>query len=148
MNQAHLHLALGHFPIVATVIGVLILLYGIISNRADFQKSALTVLVLAAVVALPVFLAGEGAEEIVEKIEGINKDDVERHEELATVTFWIITVNGMLSIIQLILMRKQRIARLSLLFILIVALSCSILGLLTANLGGKIRHPEIVEKQT
>jgi uncharacterized membrane protein len=147
MNQAHLHLALSHFPVIASVIGFLILSYGIIVKRSEFQKAALFILILAALIAVPVFLTGEGAEEMVENIKAIEHDNIEEHEELGKVTFWVIVANGILSILQLINLGRGRPARFLVLFILLISLGCSALGLYTANLGGKIRHPEILQKQ-
>ena len=47
------------------------------------KRTAYLVLILAAVVAIPTFTTGEGAEEVVEKLAGIDENLIKNHQEVA-----------------------------------------------------------------
>jgi hypothetical protein len=100
-------------------------------------------LVLAALVALPAFLLGEGAEELVEHLSGISEDLIEEHEEGATVAFWLISGVGGLSLAALGgLWRMTAWARLMIRLVMVTAVFASATLFYAAYQGGKIRHPE------
>ena len=62
MDATHLHLLLNHFPIVGTLLGVGVMLYGYIVGSEQVKKAALWLWAAMALVAIPVFLTGEPAE--------------------------------------------------------------------------------------
>ena len=73
MNDAHLHLVLNHLPIIIPVIGLLIMIGGLFFSSEILKRTAYLVYVLSAIVAIPAFATGEGAEEVLEKLTGIDK---------------------------------------------------------------------------
>jgi hypothetical protein len=100
-------------------------------------------LVLAALVALPAFLVGEGAEELVEHLSGISEDVIEEHEEAATVAFWLTNLVGALSAVTLVgLWRVAGWVRWMKTLVTIAAVIASTSLFYAAYEGGKIRHPE------
>lgn len=142
MNAAHVHVALNHFPVVGAIIAAVILITGMIKKNDSMQQVSLWIFTALAVIAIPVLLTGEGAEEIVEHLPGVDEETIERHVQLARITFWLLITTGLHSISQLYLIKiKKQTGKL---MIVIAILSVIVSGSagLTANAGGKIRHHE------
>lgn len=144
MDYAHIHLLLTHFPIIGTLIGTGILLYGVLSKNEVGKKIAYILFVLMALLTIPVFISGGEAEEIVEHLPGVSESIIEEHEELAEAAIWLMALLGVLSIVafSLLAMKKTRFSFIHPLT-LIVALSTFGVFAKVGNLGGQIRHSEI-----
>lgn len=143
MNQAHLHLMLVHIPIVLVPVGMLILGFGLWRGNRVVSNVALSVFLLAFAGAVPAFLLGEGAEEIVEDVQGVNEDIIESHEEAAEVALWMTVALGALSAFGLVADRRGlATARLPLTAALGLSLLTSASLGYAAQQGGMIRHPE------
>lgn len=144
MDSAHLHLMLNHFPLFALVIGVPIVLYGAIRNSQAMVNTGLIIFLAAAVVAVPTYLTGEPAEDIVENLPGVSEAFIESHEDAAKLALGFAVVTGIASAVGLAIWffkpAIQRYAATPALLLAVVTL-----GLMgwTANLGGQIRHTEI-----
>lgn len=144
MDATHLHLILAHFPIVGTIIGVVILAYSQVSKNIEIQKVALVTFILMAILTIPVFLTGEEAEETVEQIAGISEQLIENHSELAEKAIWLMGALGVLSLISLIaIIKKISFAKTLTLFTFVVSLATFGVFAQLGNLGGQIRHSEI-----
>jgi uncharacterized membrane protein len=146
MNQAHLHLVLNHFPIIGLIIGTLVLLAGNLLKVPTAKKVALIILIGAAVFAVPTFLTGEGAEDIVEKVGGISESYIEKHEELAEIFIWLIVATGILSLISIISsFSKPRLFDGLSMLTLVMGLVSIFYAQQVGTSGGEIRHSEIRE---
>lgn len=144
MNLTRLHLLITHLPIFGTLIGLLILLYGIYTGSFHTKMNAYAVLLVAAVGGIIAFSTGEAAEETVENIQGIAKNAIEKHEEFAKVTLISIIALGGASLFGAYLtLKKSRLSRIISVIVLILSLICFGLASWTAYLGGKIRHTEL-----
>lgn len=144
MNQTHIHLLLNHVSILAAVFSVGILIVAYLRDIDVLKKTAMIGFVLAALVAIPVFLTGEPAEDSVEKLPGVLKSAIDEHEESAELSIWLIGVLGVMSLAGLVLgnriqYSKKYFLTLLLFFSFVAAGSISYTG----YLGGKIRHSEI-----
>ncbi len=82
-SSAQLHLALTHVPAVTTLLAAATLVVGALTGARATRRFGLVLLVVAGVSAVPVYLTGEGAEEIVEHRPGVVEAIIERHEEAA-----------------------------------------------------------------
>ena len=143
MNQAHIHLILNHFPIVGSLIGTALLIYGLLIKNNAVQKVSLIVIILMSIIAIPVFLTGEPAEEAVENIQGINEGMIEEHEESAEISFWIMMLTGGASIIAYALSARNRYsANFMIKTTAVLGIASSIMMVRTGYLGGQIRHTE------
>src|SRR5688572_15912453 len=109
MNTAHWHLALNHFPIISTIMGSLILIVGYVFFRKNdtVRNIALGVFVFSAIVAVPAYFSGEGAEEIVEGLPGVTENTIEQHEDLGKLFFIAIEILGILAILSFITFRMK-----------------------------------------
>ena len=146
MNQAHLHTILVHFPVVLLPVALIVLLVGDRLRSRAVLAVAFSLLALSASFAVPAFLLGEGAEEIVEHLQGVSEEHIEQHEEVAEVSLWLVLSTGILSIGGLIGLAKS-FSRQSLLnfVVIILSLVTSVMLSYTAYLGGQIRHTEFAE---
>jgi len=144
MDATHLHLILTHFPIVGTIIGIGILIYGQILKKIEIQKVALVTFIVMALLTIPVFLTGEEAAETVENIAGVSEQLIENHEELAEKAIWVMGLLGVLSLISLVaILKKVSFSKTLTLITLIVSIVTFGLFAQVGNLGGQIRHSEI-----
>ncbi|MBL0334502.1 MAG: hypothetical protein IPP73_04010 [Chitinophagaceae bacterium] len=144
MDSTHIHLLLNHFPVIGTLIGSGLLVWGIFRKQINLQISASVILALMAIVAIPVYLTGEPAEEAVEELPGVSEGLIEQHESAATLAIWIMIITGILALAAFIFNRMQK-KQAGVLFI--ITAICSVLSFAamarTGYYGGQIRHTEI-----
>ena len=143
MNQAQIHLALNHAPLFLALIGGLLLLVGLIRKNQSLWQMALILLVAAGLSVLPVYFTGEGTEELVENLPGVQEGMIEEHEEAAGLTLIILIVTGIAALAALIFSKRKQLARPLLIFSLVLSLASFGSMIRTAHLGGLIRHTEI-----
>ena len=149
-NLSHLHLLINHFPTVGLIIAFLLLVVSIVSDNDAMQHdtmkpTALGVLFGIAVVTLPVFTTGLAAEGAIEKLQGISASAMSAHEDAALLAFIVLELAGLAAWLGLWRWRRTHRVPRSLTFVTFVLAALS-LGLMTvaANIGGAIRHPEIL----
>lgn len=144
MNSAHIHLLLNHFPIVGTVIGFLLMILGFLLKNTTVKRVASGVFIFSALMAIPAFLTGEGAEDAVENLPGVKEGLSERHENIASVFIWITSILGVFAVIGLLadLLRKPFGKYL---YIITLVISMGAIGIAKqlGTTGGEIRHTEI-----
>lgn len=143
MNAAQIHLALNHAPLFLSLIGGGILLLGMIKKNESFKNLSLYFLIAAAVFTIPVFLTGEGTEELVENLPGVNENAIEEHEEMAKISLIIISIMGGLALIGLFIRNKASMTRVLFSGLVLLSLASFVTMAQTAHLGGLIRHSEI-----
>jgi uncharacterized membrane protein len=144
MNQVHLHLLLNHLPIFGSVLGGIVLAYGLWTKSNHTKIAAYILLLISSLGGIITYLSGEGAEEAIEKIQGISKNALEQHEEFAVVGLVAIIVLGVVALIGLYVTSKElkfeKMFSGSALFLTLISFGIFIrLG----DLGGEIRHTEI-----
>lgn len=144
MNPAHLHLLLNHVPVLGTIFGVLLLIGALVRRNHTLLRVSFVAFIVAAAVAVPVFLTGEGAEERVEGQPGVTDAVIERHEDFSKIALGGAIALGVISLGAAIQsLRTQRTSPALGLLILVASVTVSGLMAWTANLGGEIRHTEI-----
>lgn len=126
------------------MLGIFVLAYGIVTKNRQTKMAAYSVLLITAVGGAVAFFTGEGAEDTVRNIQGIEKDVVEAHEEFAETAWVSVIVLGILSLAGLVLeLKKFSLAKTAAAIILIAAVAVFGLTSWTGYLGGKIRHTEV-----
>ncbi|MCB0593308.1 MAG: hypothetical protein KDD28_04400 [Phaeodactylibacter sp.] len=144
MNQAHVHLLLTHLPIVGSLLGVLALLAGFAFRSEPVKRTALGLFLFAALAAIPTFLTGEGAEEVVENLPGVQENLIGRHEDMASLFIWLISGLGLLSLATLAASFKSNsISKALYPVTLVVSLATMGVATQVGATGGQIRHTEI-----
>ena len=143
VTAAHVHLVLCHFPIMAILMGLGWLAFGLWRGSRDIQKAALAMFVLAAVVAVPLYLTGGPAAGAVKGLPGFSERILEQHQEAAGVTLAGCIVLGIVALAGLIHFRGRAVAGWFSVALLAGALVAGGLVVWAAHLGGQIRHSEI-----
>ena len=143
LTAAHLHLALGHVPVMAILFGLGWLAFGLWRGSRDLQQAALVMFVVAAVLVLPLYFAGGSAAGLMKGLPGYSDRLLEQHEAAAGVTLAGCLVLGLVALAGLILFRGRAIAGWFNLLLLAGALVTGSLVIWTAGLGGQVGHSEI-----
>ena len=144
MNQTHIHLLVTHLPIFGSLLGGIVLAYGLWTKSNQTKNAAYILLIISSIGAGIGYLTGEAAEETVENIAGVSETIVEEHEEFALIALVSLIVLGVASIVGLFLTsRKSSSIRSVALVILFMSLISFGLVAWTGYLGGQIRHTEI-----
>lgn len=144
MNQAHLHLLFNHLPILGTLFGILILAGGYFLKNNTVKRTALGIFVLSALCAIPAYLTGEGAEEIVEGLPGVSENLMEAHEDLANIFLWMVGALGLFSLVTFYAdFKSKKIAATLYALTLVAAIGTMVFAQRVGSSGGEIRHTEI-----
>jgi uncharacterized membrane protein len=143
-NGAQIHLLLNHIPVFGTAFGILILVASMALKNESWRSAAMIVLLASALGTVPAYLTGEPAEEVVEEMQGIDKEAIEEHEDGAMFVLIGVELLGALALFGLWQSRGGGKVSSG------VANSALVLGLIvmaivarTAHQGGEIHHPEI-----
>lgn len=144
MNPAHLHLMLNHLPVIGTAFTLLLLVVAQLRKSNELKRVSLFFFVLLTFLAVPAYLTGEPAEELVEKLGGVSRPFMEEHEQAAQWAFGAHVALGITALLGLALTRRGRPLPnwFAVPLFLLALLVCGVM-VRTANLGGQIRHPEI-----
>lgn len=143
MNGAHLHLVLNHFPVIGLVFCLAMLAAGILRKSEELTRTGMVFLIAVAVIAIPVYLTGEPAHEIVEGLAGVSEDVMHSHEDAGLLALITTEVIGAFALLGLLMYRRPRsLPRWlpSALLVLVIALTGWVGW--TSYLGGQINHPE------
>lgn len=144
MSQVHLHLLVTHLPIFGSILGALVLGYGLWTKSNQTKNAAYLLFIISAIGASIAYLTGEGAEDVVEKIQGVSENRIELHEDTAMYALISLIALGAMSVIAFVANRfKNSLIRTTSIIILILSLISFGLAARTGYLGGQIRHTEI-----
>jgi uncharacterized membrane protein len=144
MSAAHVHLVLNHVPALGVVFAGVLLAIGLLRRQSGLQRLAFAFLAAFAVLAIPVYLTGESAEHLAERLPGVNEAAIDRHEGAAKATIVAVEILGGLALVGLVVARRvSAVARTFAAGMLAATLATAGLFGWTGYLGGEIRHPEI-----
>jgi len=144
VDAAHIHLLLNHIPILGTIFGLLLLIYGMWRNSDQVKRASLGAFIITALITIPVYLSGDGAADIVRNLPGVSVDIIMQHDDSATITLTAIEILGAVSLLSLWLSRRfLELKRWMTLSVLTLAVISSGLGAWTGNIGGQVHHPEV-----
>ena len=144
MNGAHLHLIMNHFPIVGTIIGMLILLAGILLKNVTVKQTGLVTLVVSALSVTVALLTGDPAEEAVRGLPGVTNALIEHHEDIAYSSLWILIPMGLLAALAFYsLWKKERSGNILSMISFFLSIVAIVIMTWVGLTGGQIRHTEI-----
>ena len=144
MNDAHLHMLVNHFPIVGTILGLLILIGGIYFKNIPVKNAAYFLFIIAAIFAIFSMATGEEAEKLVEDMPTVGHKIIHEHEELAEKFAIILYLLGIVSIIGIITnIRNHPKAVFFSYAVAVIALVAVFFSTKVGTSGGEIRHTEI-----
>jgi len=148
MYFPHLHLLLNHFPIIGTMVGAGLFLISFLAKTEDVRRSSLIVFVVMALLTIPAFMTGVGAQEKMVADSSVSNTLIQRHEGAAELAVWFMEITGALAVIALWqYIRRESPARWNTSAILVFSLATVGLMARTGNTGGEIRHLEVRSAQ-
>jgi uncharacterized membrane protein len=148
MNLPHIHLLLNHFPIIGTIIALGLFLLALIGKSEDLKRASLVILAGIALLAMPTYMSGNGAAQLLQKLPGVSKNAIAAHNNAAMISMVFVELTGMFAWLGLwqsrrfLHMRNWTVAA-----VLILAAITLYFMSVTGNTGGQIRHEEILSKQ-
>ena len=147
MDQTHIHLLITHLPIFGSLLGTLVLGYGMWKKSDTTQLASYYLLVISAVGAVIAYLTGEAAEETVENIQGVSENVIEQHADFASYALVALIAVGVFSIVGIYFKStKSTFAKPVATMTLFLAFISFGLAAYTGYLGGQIRHTEIASR--
>lgn len=144
MDLAHIHLLLNHFPTIGTIIGGGLFILSLFTKSDDLKRASLIVLLGIALISIPTYLSGNGAQDEIRAMPGVSKALIEAHESAAFVAIGFMEFLGVFAWLGLWQFRRlKRIPAWNLGVILILTAVTFGLMARAANMGGEIHHEEI-----
>ena len=144
-DLAHLHLLLNHLPTIGTVLGLALLLLGFVRKSEHLKKVSLEVFFIIALATLPVFMSGVAAQAALKNSPGVSASAIATHEDAALLAFLLMEITGVVAWLGLWQFRRiARETRGNMGAVLVLSSVTVLVMAWAANLGGDIRHPEIL----
>ena len=144
MNDAHLHLAVNHLPIIIPIAAVVVLVAGFILKSEVVKRVSYFLFVVAAICTMPAFATGEGAEEVAEGLPGVTEHLIHEHEEKAEGFAILNYLLGLISLVGIWASWKQKqFAKWIAIVVFLFAITVIFKGREVGTSGGEIRHTEI-----
>jgi hypothetical protein len=148
MDLTHIHLLLNHFPTIGTIIGGGLFVLALITRSDDLKRASLMILLGIALIAIPTYMSGNGAQDGIKALPGVSKSMIETHEGAALVAMAFMLPTGAFAWLGLWQLRRlARIPGWNLGVILILIVVTFALMTRASNMGGEIRHAEIRASQ-
>ena len=141
MNYVHIHLAINHSPLYATLFAFFVLLIGVVRRNRTLGNAGLVITIIAALCGIAADLTGGKASDIIDHsppIAGVDKTLIHEHDLAASFAVTSTCIAGGVALILFFYRRRW----LEILLIVILAWSFSVVAR-TALLGGRIHHPEV-----
>jgi len=145
MELAHYHLLLNHWPIIGTFIAVGLLLVALASRSDDLKQVTLTLFAFLSLIALPAFVSGHIAEDLLGDREGVSEPLMAEHQGAAVVGLIALSLTGAFAWVALWQYRRAgHPKRWTMNAVLVSSIVTIGVMTVTGNTGGAIRHPEIL----
>jgi len=144
MYLAHLHLLLNHFPAIGTLIGVILLLISLVGKNTDLRRASLIIFAFIALVSLPTFFSGIGAQGAIKGEAGVSDALIDTHEGSAMLALFFMELTGAFALAGLWqFQRPSGVSRWNLPLVLLLSLMTVGLMFRVTATGSEIRHPEV-----
>lgn len=144
MNEAHWHLVVNHLPIIFPLVGVIVIITGLVIKSEAVKRTSFLLFIIGALTTIAAMNTGEGAEDVVEKVNALSESYIEKHEESAETFALLSYILGGLSIFGWwASLRKKAFSNMMNFVILAFAIVVVYFGIGTGTTGGEISHPEI-----
>jgi hypothetical protein len=139
VNLAHLHLLLNHVPTIGFAFGIGLLVASLLRDSDDLRRASHVVFFGVALVAIPAYLSGNAAHYVLQTEPELQQEVVTAHQNAAMLALIPMEIAGLMG--WLALWRRRQWHQPAVLALSIVAFA---LMARAANIGGQIRHPEIL----
>ncbi len=141
------HIVTNHFPSIGMMILMIFLVVGYITKNPLMIKVSLFVVFLLSVIGIWVFFSGyQAMYNLLPFTENMSAEDLSIHITYGTITFIIILITGILSLLtNVIYFKKDHIPLSIVIVFIILGLAIIFLSIVTSYFGGNITHEELRE---
>src|SRR5215471_649201 len=101
MNLAHLHILLNHVPIIGTLITLGVFLVSLVAGHHDMKQVSLALFSLIALLAIPTYISGSGAQNALKGSSQVSASVIESHQGAALLAFIFMEITGAVSLVGL-----------------------------------------------
>lgn len=98
MDAAYFHLLVNHFPIILAIVGAVAAVLALVLRRRGLWLYATATLAAGGLTAIPTFLSGNGAEEIMEDSWFVSRQALHAHEESGELALWVLLAMGVVAL--------------------------------------------------
>jgi uncharacterized membrane protein len=145
MTLVHLHLLLNHVPTVGTALAIALFILSFFRKNDMLRRVSLEVFFIIALVTIPAYLSGLAAQLQIQDRPGVSNVMIEAHEDAALFSFVLMQFTGAFAWLALWQSRRTgRAARSTTFAIMLLSALTMAVTARAANLGGEIRHPELL----
>jgi hypothetical protein len=137
----HLHLMLNHAPLFGELFASALFLAAALARSRTLLRTALGLVVITALASIPVFLSGRAAADAIGKVEGIDQEAIDPHEEAAERFLFVAEAAGVTALAALLRPGRFTIGVAA----LVTLVSLGLAGW-TAEKGGLIHHNELRQR--
>ena len=142
MNWEYIHLISHPFPIVLTIVGAGVGLVGWATGRESLERYGLVSFLIAAVMAIPSYISGITAADVVVDRTFVRPGIVQEHRTWATWASIVLVTSGIFAVFSMTQPEDGRLRR----FVLLLGLGAAALTGFASFRGGKIVHGEDAER--
>jgi uncharacterized membrane protein len=139
VNLAHLHLLLNHFPTVGLGVALGLLVAALLKKSEDLKQAGFVAFFLLGLLAIPAYLTGSAAQFVLQDRPDVSQQVMAAHQDAALLALILMEITGLVAWLALWRFRRWHQPGILVLAIVTFALMAS-----AANIGGHIRHPEIL----
>jgi uncharacterized membrane protein len=143
VNLAHLHLLLNHLPTVGLGAGLGLLMASLLKKSEDLKQASFVAFFLLGLLAIPAYLTGGAAQIVLQNQPDVSQQVMAAHQDAALLALILMEITGLVAWIALWRFRPWHQSVVLVLAIVTFGLMAS-----AANIGGHIRHPEILAAGT
>ena len=147
-DLAHIHLLLNHVPTVGMILALGLLLMSFVRSNDHLKKISFEIFFLIALAILPIYVSGVAAAEALTDLPDVSATAITQHQDAALWGLLLMAITGAAAWLGLWQFRRlgrptgAMTATVLLLSVLTVVTMARV-----ANVGGDIRHPEILGGQ-
>jgi uncharacterized membrane protein len=142
VNWEYIHLISHPFPIVLTIVGAGVGLVGWATGRESLERYGLVSFLIAAVMAIPSYISGITAADVVVDRTFVRPGIVQEHRTWATWASIVLVTSGIFAVFSMTQPEDGRLRR----FVLLLGLGAAALTGFASFRGGKIVHGEEAER--
>ena len=105
MNLVHIHLLLNHWPIIGSFIGLALFLVSLAAHSDDLKQTSLAIFALIALLAIPTYMSGNVAQEVLKGSKGLSEALIQTHQGISgVVKLTILLQKSLFSMVLLIVL--------------------------------------------
>jgi uncharacterized membrane protein len=140
MDALQVHTLLNHYPMIGSIIGMILLIIGLWRKNEKAKRVSLWIFCLVALLILPIYATGEIAGANNGMTIGTAADLIKQHRATALIAFALIEATGIAAFFGLILLsRSPSRARWTVILVLVLSIASTLIVTRTTLMGRQIK---------